>query len=436
MLIKSQSTNLFVFAVTALVALFVYGITLAPQVTFGYSGVFATAAMYPGPSTPSGHPLWALCGWAWIKIFPIGNIAWRLAFGSAVAAAIACGVVAVIVARVGTLMSAAQNGSVVIVGGVVAGLGLAFEQGFWSKAVVVDSWSLTALWFSVILYCFSRWFFEPLRRRWLYGAGFLAGAGLCESQSLAPAIFILPLFAALSDVKVGRDLLLAQSIALWSWLAGSHHLEHLGWNVEAVWGSVTTLATATSIAWMLCWWRSGNPVGGFKCSITCIALFCAGLLLCFLSPLFSMTNPPMNWGYPRTEEGFAHVLSRGQFDSFAPPPDIWQVAARFCEYVVDLSGNVGPMYLLAALATLPLCWQTAPLVRKWIAGLWVTWFVVTVISVAALNVEEREIANIRPLFDPGNAVLKVLAGCGVVLFASYVLDNRNTKSSGVIARGL
>ncbi|HUS36535.1 MAG TPA: DUF2723 domain-containing protein [Verrucomicrobiae bacterium] len=413
------------FAVTAFVALFVYGITLAPQVTFGWSGVFATAAMYPGPSTPSGHPIWAICGWAWINVFPFGNIAWRLAFGSAVAAAIACGVVAVIVARVGKLISAGQKGAVVFVGSIVAGLGLAFEQGFWSKAVVVDSWSLTGLCFALILYCFSRWFFEPLRRRWLYGAAFLAGAGLCESQSLAPAIYILPLFAALGDVKVGRDLLLAESIALWSWLAGRHHLGHLGWNVAAVWGSATTLATATAIAWMICWWRSGKPLGEFKCSITCIALFSGGLLLCFLSPVLSMTNPPMNWGYPRTEEGFAHVLSRGQYDSFAPPPNVWQVAARFCEYVVDLIADIGPMYLLAACATLPLCWRAPRPVRKWIAGMWVTWIVVTLISVAALNVEAREIAKVRSLFDPGNAVLMVLAGCGI----TFALRRRKARGA-------
>jgi hypothetical protein len=407
-----------VFAVTAFVALLVYTFTLAPQVTFGYSGVFATAAMYPGPSTPSGHPLWALCGWAWINVFPFGNIAWRLAFGSAVAAAIACGLVAVIVARVGTLISAGQNRPVVTVGGIVAGLGLAFEQGFWSKAVVVDSSSLTALWFALILYCFSRWFFEPLRRRWLYGAAFLAGAGLAESQSLAPAIYILPLFAALGDVKVGRDLLLAESIAIWTWLAGRHQLADVGWSVAAVWGSVTTLATVTAVAWLICWWRSGKPLGEFRCSITCLALFSVGLLFSFLSPVLSMTNPPMNWGYPRTEEGFAHVLSRGQFDSFTPPPDVWQVAARLGEYGADLLSDVGPMYLAAAALTLVL-WRRAPaLVRRWKVGLWVMWMVVTIVSVSALNVEQRELVNVRSLFTPGIAVLMVLAGTGITMAGS------------------
>lgn len=174
MMAPAAAKNSLVFGITTVVALLVFLMTLAPQVTFGHSGIFSTAAMYPGPSTPSGHPLWAIVGWAWMKVFPFGNIAWRLAVGSAVAAAIACGIVAVMVARVGGLISAKRDGSISAVSGIVAGLGLAFEQGFWSKAVVVDSWAFTGLLFTVILYCFSRWFFEPTRKRWLYGAVFIA----------------------------------------------------------------------------------------------------------------------------------------------------------------------------------------------------------------------------------------------------------------------
>ena len=35
-------------------------------------------------------------------------------------------------------------------------------------------------------------------------------------------------------------------------------------------------------------------------------------------PISSDTNPPMNWGYPRTWEGFKHALSRGQYEKIAP----------------------------------------------------------------------------------------------------------------------
>jgi hypothetical protein len=44
-------------------------------------------------------------------------------------------------------------------------------------------------------------------------------------------------------------------------------------------------------------------------------------LFIFTSRLSGMTDPPMQWGYPRTVEGFFHALSRGQYEK-AHPTDI------------------------------------------------------------------------------------------------------------------
>lgn len=38
----------------------------------------------------------------------------------------------------------------------------------------------------------------------------------------------------------------------------------------------------------------------------------------FYMPLASETNPPMNWGYPKTWEGFKHAVSRGQYEKIVP----------------------------------------------------------------------------------------------------------------------
>ena len=37
-------------------------------------------------------------------------------------------------------------------------------------------------------------------------------------------------------------------------------------------------------------------------------------------PIVSNCNPPMNWGYPRTWEGFKHALMRGQYEQIKMPP--------------------------------------------------------------------------------------------------------------------
>ena len=137
-----------------------------------------------------------------------------------------------------------------------------------------------------------------------------------------------------------------------------------------------------------------------------------------------MTNPPVNWGYPRTEEGFAHVLSRGQFDSFAPPTTISQLSARLLDYMRDLVFDIGPMYFVAAALTITL-WTRAPtVVRKWIVGMWMMWIITTLLSVAALNLAQRDIANTRSLFTPAIVVLMILAGSGVTLATRSRIEHR------------
>ena len=38
-----------------------------------------------------------------------------------------------------------------------------------------------------------------------------------------------------------------------------------------------------------------------------------GVSVYLYEPISCMTDPPMQWGYPRTVEGFFHALSRGQY---------------------------------------------------------------------------------------------------------------------------
>ena len=45
----------------------------------------------------------------------------------------------------------------------------------------------------------------------------------------------------------------------------------------------------------------------------------AGLLFYGYSPLASSTNPPMNWGYAATKQGFLHAVTRGQYEKLSNP---------------------------------------------------------------------------------------------------------------------
>jgi hypothetical protein len=92
------------FAATSLLSFIGYLLTLAPSITLEWSGILTTSAMYGGVGPPQGYPVWTIYSWLFIKLLPFGNPAWRVAVGSAVAGALACGLVALIVSRSGKFL--------------------------------------------------------------------------------------------------------------------------------------------------------------------------------------------------------------------------------------------------------------------------------------------------------------------------------------------
>ncbi len=64
-------------------------------------------------------------------------------------------------------------------------------------------------------------------------------------------------------------------------------------------------------------------------------------------PIASETNPPMNWGYPRTWEGFKHALTRGQYEKIAPttmfsPLFVKQLGAYFADMRMQFTLILAP----------------------------------------------------------------------------------------------
>ncbi len=83
-----------------------------------------------------------------------------------------------------------------------------------------------------------------------------------------------------------------------------------------------------------------------------------GVAFYIYMPIVSdLRNPPMNWGYPRTWEGFKHAITRGQYEKIAPTA---LFAPRFLQqlggYFIDLRTQF--TLLLAPLGFLPFAiWQ-------------------------------------------------------------------------------
>src|SRR5216110_36281 len=80
------------------VALLLYTLTLAPTVTLVDSGELILAAWGPGVAHPPGFPLWVMLAHL-ASLVPLGNIAARINFSSALFAALACAMLTLVVAE-------------------------------------------------------------------------------------------------------------------------------------------------------------------------------------------------------------------------------------------------------------------------------------------------------------------------------------------------
>lgn len=150
------------FVVTTAAALIVYLFTLTPDVSLGFSGIFSTAAMYGGVPHSPGYPLAVWWQGLFVHLLPLSNIAWRVAVSSAVAGALACGLIGLLVSRFGKdLIGGVDSNRVRIVCGVVAGSVFGFNGAFWGSAVIADVWTLSICLFCGALCLLMRWCWAP-----------------------------------------------------------------------------------------------------------------------------------------------------------------------------------------------------------------------------------------------------------------------------------
>ena len=200
-----------------LISLGVYLYTLAPDVTLEDSGELAVGSMYAGVPHPPGYPMWTIYSWFFTKILPFSNIAWRVAVSSAVAAALSCGLLALMASRgtqlilsgVETFKSLTKKNErgLSLCSGLSAGLIFAFNGFIWSQAVIVEVYTLGILTFALTLALLMRWFYRPQQRLYLYLAYFVFGLCFVNHQTLILAAIGMELMILLADPKLGRDFL-------------------------------------------------------------------------------------------------------------------------------------------------------------------------------------------------------------------------------------
>jgi tetratricopeptide (TPR) repeat protein len=416
----------------------VYLWTLAPEQTLEDSGELCTGSYYAGIPHPPGYPFWAIYSWFWTAILPFGNVAWRVEVGESFAAAMGCGLLALMVSRGSSMLiegieelktiSKQWETGICFVSGTVSGLLLGLGTFMWKESDVINRISLFGVpWLLVVILLLMRWGYAPQQRRYLYLSMLCYGwlATIHQSMLLsAPGIEIL---IGLMLPRLGRDLAFTNSVLYFiifcfictgniPALAAMTFTEKLIFHIiglssiaATIWLTMKTKKFGTE-------WAAVLIMGG---------MWLLGVLVYLYEPVSCMTDPPMQWGYPRTVEGFFHALSRGQYGT-GEGTNVFSHPAQFMFqlfYLADgLSESFTWAYLFVGLIPFVFLMKMAKRDRNWIIGLTAIYLFISVLLVIILNVSaDRSTSELNKVFfTASHAIFAMMIGYGVTILAAYV----------------
>lgn len=494
-----RRSDWFAFGLVTLLTLAGYLWTIAPDVTLEDSGELAVGSYYAGVPHPPGYPVWTIYTWLFTVLLPVSNIAWRVAVSSAVAAALSCGLIALMISRVSaTLLDTLEatkglteklRDRIGVVAGFSGSLLLGFNGFMWSQAVIVEVYTLSVLSLTAMMVMLLHWVYFPQQRRHLYWAAFLFGICFTNHQTLIVAAMGIEILIAAAQPKLGREAFFANSlvflgglvlmangglenisgspalklifmlvgigsIAAYVWLAVRTEQQFIEivrtLVVYAALGFLASLLPAAAgflpikgglwlpylaagggtvvWAWLLAR-RTWSLDRSWLTALIALAAFLGGVAIYFFMPLASVTNPPMNWGYASTWDGFIHAFTRGQYEKTNPSMD---PARLFDQVLLLFEGAVEEfniIFLLVALVPLlfypqmrrserPMQQGVGP-ERAWLLGLLGMYACLAFLLLWLLNPstdrQSRELT--RVFFTASHVMIAIAFGYGLAIIA-------------------
>ncbi len=472
------------FLITFAAVMLGYYLTLAPELTLEDSGELATGSFYAGIPHPPGYPVWTIYTWLWTVLLPVGNIAWRVALGEAVGGALAAGLLGLLVSRGSSLlmegieelknMTGKWESAICMVSGFVAGMLIGFNGFMWSQSVIVEVYAFSVASLMIVLLCLMRWIYAPHQRRYLFYALFFHGVCFTNHQTLIVAAMGIEVAIAAANFRMGRNLFLWNSIVYFAGLIlkSEHMLSILEQNPAVVVifhvvglcsltayfvfayltresflefcldaaQTATVLLLTVAVAhggffWLLTVAGAAGVIklGWDTRKIGTEWLVVLGLGLCwvlgasfyFYMPLAGMTNPPMEWGYPRTVEGFFHAFTRGQYEK-TNPSDIFHHPLIFLTQLGMLGKGIieefNWVYAFLALVPFAFFFKLHRRERAWLVGIAAIYFFLGVLLLILLNPPADRAAQglVRVFFTASHTLIALFVGYGLTLIAAYM----------------
>jgi tetratricopeptide (TPR) repeat protein len=361
----------------------------------------------------------------------------------------------------------------------------------WSQSVIVEVYSFSVASLMAVLLFLLRWIYAPHQRRYLYLALLFHGICFTNHQTLIVAAMGIEIAIAAADFRLGRYLFLGNSII---YICGiilkqAHILTALEannaiyviFNVVGLCSIVAYLWFATltkesfqefcldasigaffvlsalkpalgTFSIILALGALGAAVKfardtrkyGFEWFVVMICGICwiAGAAFYFYMPLAGMTNPPMQWGYPRTVEGFIHAFTRGQYEKTNPTNIIGDPLRFLVQLQMMGRGIVDEfnwVYALLALVPFVFYRKLHRRERAWLIGITAIYLCLGVLLLILLNPPPDRAAQelVRVFFAASHTLISLLVGYGLTLIAAYMATHyQKFRSWGLIGGGL
>lgn len=427
------------FLGTTAVTLVAYLLTIAPDLTLEDCGELAVASYYAGVPHAPGYPIWTLYTWLFANLIPIANVAFRVAVSSAVAAALANGLLGLIVSRGSSMIlegipmfrgiERRWEDAICMVSGSVAALLIGFNGFMWSQAVIVEVYTLSVLSLVGVIVCLLHWTYAPTDRKYLYLAAFLFGICFNNHQTLIVAAMGLEVLIAMVNPRLGRDAFFANSviyvalaIAMWTGVFTTFNENRM---LLTIFHSVG-VGSILACGWLV--YTTQGLLSEWKTVLVALFAWLFGASFYFLMPLLSVTNPPMNWAYPRTWDGFWHAFSRGQYERTSPTDlfaegGLLRVVRQVAMYFEGAAEEFHLVFLLLAALPFVFLGQMQRRERSWIIGNTAIYACLAFLLLILLNPtpdkQSRDLT--RVFFTSSHVTVAMFAGFGLTLISAMLL---------------
>jgi tetratricopeptide (TPR) repeat protein len=477
--------------ITFLISGFAFLYFMSPEVTLEDSGELVTGAFNFGVPHPPGYPLWAFLGWVWRHFVPFGNPAYRICLMSVLTGALVVGVLTLLMTRSIMMLlrsvtwakdieDSMKHWMALTIGSAVALL-FGFNRGVWLWACVPEMRVLNVFMFIITACTFFAWMMRPARHGFLYATILMYALGIANHQTIvvmaAPFMgaalalgllsvwdrkprqtaVVMSALSAFWELVIAALLGLAASAYVDAWLQTPPNGEVLSQKVNiAILFGPPIAATAlifmpAAIAVLMLVWMGNEGWLSRKRAFICTAAFLIGCSFYFYMSVASSTNPPMNWGYAYTKQGFLHTFTRGQYEklNLSPPwhKEFWIQAWLFARALLQqfslpldsvahklnwpalaeydfLLGLPVVAFAFATLAVLIGMWNDLTArARAWLIFVWLSFIttgfgLLTIIN-PGVDKQNQEI-NIK-FFAPAHGFFAMMIGYGLALAAAWVL---------------